>query len=263
MKMLNINHLEALDYNGNEALNTICSNLSFAGRDLKKVIITSCTAGNGKSYLAMQIAYNLARRGKAVLLIDCDLRRSVMVSRYDIRTPDNSELKGIAHYLAGYADLNDVVYETNMQNLYFLPVGRDVANPVPLIDSPAFASMLEQLSEGFDLLLLDAPPVGLVIDAAEIAAHCDGLVFVAEYNKTRRREMLEAKRQIEASGCPILGCVLNQVDFSGFAAKRYYNRSYYSHYNSEYYYRRDESGNKVKVKRKSDGSSSHHGTAEK
>ena len=133
MKKLNINHLEALDYNGNEALNTICSNLSFAGRDLKKVIITSSTAGNGKSYLAMQIAYNLARRGKAVLLIDCDLRRSVMVSRYDIRTPDNSELKGIAHYLAGYADLNDVVYETNMQNLYFLPVGRDVANPVPLI----------------------------------------------------------------------------------------------------------------------------------
>ena len=73
--------------------------------------------------------------------------------------------------------------------------------------------------------------------AAEIAKACDGTVLVIEYNKTRRREIIDAQRQIAQSGCPVLGCIINKVTFDSLSAKKYYNKSYYSHYNNEYYKR--------------------------
>ena len=87
-------------------------------------------------------------------------------------------------------------------------------------------------------MLVDAPPVGMIIDAAEIAKSCDGVVFVINYNSVSRREMLEAKKQIERTGCQILGAVLNNVSFDTIASKKYYYKSYYNaHYESDYYQR--------------------------
>ena len=167
MREARIGRIEVLDYAGTEALNAICSNLSFAGRNLRKILLTSATAGEGKSFLTMQIAQNLAKRGKSVCVVDADLRRSFMTKRYEMTT--NGEWVGLAHYLAGYNDLDDVIYQTNLYQICMIPVGRDVSNPVPLLDTPNFAEMLNTLAENFDLVLVDAPPVGLVIDAAEIA----------------------------------------------------------------------------------------------
>ncbi len=237
MKKAVIRCLADLDYSGAEALNTICSNLSFAGRDLKKIVMTSCTADDGKSFMAMHTMRNLAKRGRRVVLVDADLRRSYLVRKYDIETDD--EWRGLAHYLAGYCGIDDVLYETDLDGACIVPAGRDVTNPVPLLDTPYFATLLDQLVEQFDTVLVDAPPVGLVIDAAEIARSCDGVVFVVEYNKTRRRELMDAKHQMKQAGCPILGCVINKVSFDSLSAKKYYNKSYYSHYNSEYYLKPD------------------------
>lgn len=247
MKKAIIHRVDAQDYTGAEALNTICSNLSFSGKNLKKIVFTSCTAHEGKSYMTMQIMQNLARRGKRVVLVDTDLRMSVLVSRYDIEIV--GEYTGLAHYLAGYCGMEDVVYETNIENAYLVPEGRDVANPIPLLNSPDFNDLLNKLAEEFDVVLVDAPPIGLVIDAAEISRFCDGSVFVCEYNSTRRRELGAAKRQMEAAGRPVLGCIINKVTFDTLSSKKYYNRTYYSHYNSDYY-RRDEKKTGKKKNRK-------------
>ena len=246
MKKASITNLPEMDYSGVEALNTICSNLIFSGRDLKKVVITSCTAGEGKSFLTMHIAQNLAQRGNRVILVDADLRRSFTVRHYGLET--TGEWHGLAHYLAGYDDLDDVIYSTNYDNLYFIPTGRDVANPVQLLDSEHFSDMLDALADHFTYVIVDAPPVGLVIDAAKIAKACDGAVFVVEYNKTRRRDIIDAHKQITNSGCPVLGCIINKVTFDSLSAKKYYNRSYYSHYNNEYY--RRDTGKKSSKKAK-------------
>ena len=237
MRKASITNLPEMDYSGTEALNTICSNLIFAGRDLKKIVATSCVSGEGKSYLTMHIAQNLAQRGNRVILVDADMRRSLTVRHYGIET--TGDWHGLAHFLAGYDELDDVIYSTNYENLYFIPTGRDVANPVQLLDSEHFSEMLDALSDHFTYVIIDAPPVGLVIDAAEIAKACDGAVFIIEYNKTRRRDIIEAHKQITNAGCPVLGCVINKVTFDSLSAKKYYNRSYYSHYNNEYYYRRE------------------------
>lgn len=235
MRRATITKMEHLDYSGAEALNTICSNISFAGKNLRKIVTTSCEASDGKSYLTLQIARNIAKRGKRVVVVDADLRRSTVVRKLGLEA--SGELLGLAHYLTGHNPLEDVLYATNLEGISVIPAGRDVKNPVPLLDSEDFRNLLNTLSKSFDMVFVDAPPIGLVIDAAEIAKACDGAVMVLHYNKTRRRDVLEAKKQLEHTRCPILGCIINKVSFDSIASKKYYNRTYYSHYNDGYYRR--------------------------
>ena len=232
MKLVNIKHLDPLDYSGQEAMNSICTNLTFAGHNLKKILLTSHSPADGKSWMTMHIAINLAERGRRVLLIDADLRRSFMVQRYKLQFEDKGI--GLAHYLTGQCTLEDCVYETDKFGLCLMPVGRDVTNPVSLIDTPYFSEMLDELAKHFDFVLIDAPPIGLVIDAAEIATSCDGTLLVVQHKKTRLREIAECRRQMEKSGTPVLGCIINKVSFKGISEKRYYNRGTYQNYQRGY-----------------------------
>lgn len=242
MKVINIRDMKSLDYAGEEALNTICTNLAFSGRNLKKIVLTSNTMSEGKSWIAMHVVANLAQRGRRVVLVDADLRRSFLLQRYkmDIK----GEVVGLAHYLTGQCELDDAIYQTNMHGACIIPAGHDVSNPVSLVDTPFFKQMLDKLSEQFDMIIIDSPPIGMVIDAAEIADSCDGTVLVIEYNKTRLREIRECKQQMEQSGTPVLGCIINKVSFETLSAKKYYNKSYYNHYSSGYY--RKDAGEKAK-----------------
>ena len=239
MRKATIKRFTAPDYSGTEAINTICTNLSFSGRNCKRIAFTSYMPGAGKTYISVNVLYNLAKRGKRVLLVDADLRRSNIVSR--LRMETDGEMLGLAHYLAGHCNLDDCIYETNLYGACIMPAGRDITSPMTLIDTPYFGEMLDHLATQFDLILVDTPPVGLVIDAAEIGRRCDGCVLVVNYNTTRRRELLEVKNQMEQSGCPILGCVINKVTFDTLSAKKYYNKGYYDHYyKSDYYGKSDD-----------------------
>ena len=236
-----------LDYAGNEALNTICSNLTFSGRNIKRIVITSCEPNDGKSFVAIQTVLNMARRGKRVLLIDADLRLSVMNAHYQIQLSGAG--MGLAHLLSGQCTLENALYETNVPNVYLIPIGTDVQTPLSLIATPDFDHLIKTVGETFDLVIIDAPPVGLVIDAAEIAKSCDGSVLVLEYSKTHRRALQEAKNQMERTGTPILGCILNKVTMDRLSTKKYYSyggKYGYSKYGkygkygySRGYYRRD------------------------
>ena len=241
MKKVTIRQSMTLDYAGEEALNTICTNLAFSGRNLRKIVFTSNLQSEGKSWMTMHVLANLAQRGRKVVLVDADMRRSFLMQRYKMEA--EGEVLGLAHYLTGQCELEDAIYETNLDGACLIPAGRDVTNPVSLVDTPFFKQMLDTLSEKFDTVIVDTPPIGMVIDAAEIAASCDGTVLVLDYNKTRIREIRECKRQMEQSGTPVLGCIINKVSFATLSAKKYYNKSYYSHYRSGYY--RKEPGEKA------------------
>ncbi len=210
-----------LDYAGSEAINTICSNLSFSGKNIKKIIFTSCEPNDGKTFVSIQVAANMARRGKKVLLIDADLRLSIMVAHYDIQLSGPG--KGLAHLLSGQCEAEDATYETNIPNLFLLPIGRDVSNPLSLIATPDFDHLIQSAGEVFDYVLIDAPPIGMVIDSAEMAKSCDGSVLILEYNKTHRRALAEAKEQMERTGTPVLGCILNKVTMDRLSTKKYYS----------------------------------------
>ena len=140
MRKATIKRFTAPDYSGTEAINTICTNLSFSGRNCKRIAFTSYMPGAGKTYISINVLYNLAKRGKRVLLVDADLRRSNIVSR--LRMETDGEMLGLAHYLAGHCNLDDCIYETNLYGACIMPAGRDITSPMTLIDTPYFGEML-------------------------------------------------------------------------------------------------------------------------
>lgn len=221
MNQLKFGRFEPLEYARQEAINTLCTNLSFSGENFKKIMITSCHESEGKSFLSMNILRTMAGYGKKVALVEADLRRNCIAARYKLGA-DSQEVMGLAHYLSGMASAEDVFFRTNISGAYIVPAGRNVTNPTALLNSPRFGELLDQLATIMDYVLVDAPPVLPVIDAAEIAKSCDGTLLVVSYNTVHRQELIAAKEQLEQTGCPIIGTALNQVEFD-----RYFNKKYY------------------------------------
>ena len=166
----------------------------FLGSDVRKIMIISSEPNEGKSFIAMSLWKQMALAGEKTILVDADMRRSFLVRRHRIET--DGEMLGLAHYLVGQCALGDCLYETNLFGACIIPAGRDVSNPISLIDSVYFTSMLDDLAANFDVVLIDAPPVGMVIDAAEMAASCDGSVLVVEYSKTHLRDLQACRQQM-------------------------------------------------------------------
>lgn len=241
MKKATFSKFPALGYACAEAVNTLCTNLSFSGENVRKIMITSSHVSEGKSFTSINIMRTWAQLGKRVALVDADLRRSNLNKRYGVRFEGNHRhADGLAHYLSGQATIEDVVYETNIENAYIVPTGTIVPNPLPLFNSPRFLELLDYLAEHCDYVLVDAAPVGMVIDAAQVAKSCDGTLIVVNYNSVRRQELIEVKDQLEKTGCPILGTVMNMVEYDSYLGRKYY-KSYYSKYSHYYRYSSDES----------------------
>lgn len=241
MRTLKFKKFPPVSYPVNEAFNTLSTNLSFAGKDLKKIMLTSSHASEGKSFTSMNLMRKLAERGNRVVLVDADLRRSMINVVYGVQFDKDENTYGLSHYLAGIAKLDDILYQTDIEGAVMIPVGRDLLNPIPLIVSGRFQELLDKLAEQFDYVIVDAAPVGVVIDAAEIAKFCDGILLVVNHNQVHRQELIDTKIQLEQTGCPILGTILNQVDYGNYSGKKYYYKSYKSNsYYSHYYKKSDE-----------------------
>lgn len=238
-----------LDYAADEAVNTLCTNLTFSGKDTKIIMVTSCNPSEGKSFLSMNITRTMAKFGKKAVLIDADLRRSMIHNQYHLKFENGESRMGLAHYLAGMADEEEVLYQSNIPGVYMVPVGRNLSNPLPLLNSPRFERLLKSLSEKMDYVIVDAPPIGAVIDAAQIAKFCDGILLTVAYNKVHRQELIDAKTQLEQTGCPILGTVLNQVDLDSYTSRKYY-KAYYKSYGETEQVHRNKTGLMSVFKRK-------------
>jgi capsular exopolysaccharide synthesis family protein len=233
LKYLELANLPALDYACSEGMNTLCANLAFAGKNVKSILVTSCHAGEGKTFLALNLARALAGTGKNVILVDGDMRRSKFQSTYG-RSVDKPP-QGLAHYLAELCEWEEAVCQTNIDGLYMIGHGRSVANPFALLTSPRLPQLIAQLERSFELAIFDSPPVGLVVDAAEIAKSCKGVLLTVTSGQIAKKEMTDAVKQIELTGTPILGFVMNKVTFDTHSAKKHYYKAYYSHYQSGYY----------------------------
>ena len=156
----------------------------------------------------MQIMQNLAGRNKKVVLVDCDLRKSVLLSHFSIRIRRADHRAGSA--LAGYCTLEEAVYATNIPGAYMIPAGKDIANPMPLLDSPEFTQLIEYLKQAFDVVCW-TPLSGMVVDSAVDGCSCDGVILVVEHAKTPQGRGADAVKQINKSGCPVMGCIINRV----------------------------------------------------
>ena len=229
MKELEIKKLPQLPFDMTEALNQLRINLSFCGDQIKTIMITSSVPNEGKSFISLQLWKMMARVGARALLLDCDFRNSEMRRKYGISSVNNEKLVGAAHCLAGLANIEDVIYKTNIPNGYMIPVTGSVANPNILLENPNFSRMLEYCKKQFDYVLVDTPPLGSVADALNMTHHCDGSILVVRSGKTRRKVVEYSVQMLNRAESPLLGVVLNRADIKG-RSNPYYHRYYHSGY---------------------------------
>lgn len=235
MRSITLENLKEPSYEMNEAMNVLRTNVSYSGESMRIVSITSVDENAGKSLISYEMMRNYANAGLKTLLIDADLRKSVMSARHGITVDDGQSFIGLADVLSGKKEINDVVYKTNIPNAYMLPVGNYVLNPTPLFSGKIFTTMLDVLKKAFDFIIVDTPPLGRVIDSAIIAPKCDGIMIIVSANEVDYRQVNEIKNQLNRVGANVLGCVLNKVGQETAVYSRYSKRygkygKYYSHY---------------------------------
>lgn len=232
MIKIQLEKVEKLDYARNEAFKSLRTNLMFCGEDIRKILMTSCTQNEGKSTVSFYLAMALAEDGKKVVLIDADLRKSVLIGRLGV-TKCEKEIRGLSHYLSGQDELEDVICQTDIEGLHIIFSGPSTPNPTELLGNRYFDCMLSELSERFDYVIIDAPPLGSVIDAAVLARVCDGSILIVESNHISYRAAQNVKKQLEQANCKVLGAILNKVEMQKGYYKGYY-RGYYKKYYGGY-----------------------------
>ena len=216
------------DYFTEEAFNVLRTNIQFCGQNVKVIAITSCTMNEGKTVISMHIGRSLSELGKKVLVIDADMRKSVMAGR----NSDAKDVKGLSEVVTGQADRSDCIYQTQYENLHVMFSGQYPPNPVELLDGEYFDNLLDYAKRNYDYVIIDTPPLGMVIDAAVVAAKCDSALVVLASNRSKYTVAQEVINQLQKSGCNVLGVVLNNVDNKG---KGYYSKKKGYGYGYGYY----------------------------
>lgn len=191
-----------------EYYNSIRTNIQFSGRDLKVITLTSAQPGEGKSTTSVNLAISFARAGFRTLLIDADTRNSVMSGTFK----SNERYQGLTSFLSGNAELSDVICDTSIDNLMIIPAGQVPPNPTSLIQNDNFKAMVETVRGLYDYVIIDTPPLGLVIDAAILAHHSDASLLVVKAGADKRRTVTKLKEQLEQSDSVFLGVILNKYD---------------------------------------------------
>ena len=228
MKTVNLITRTPDRYEIKEAFKTLRTNILFSGSDTKVIAITSSGQNEGKSFVSMELSKSLAESGKKVLLVDADLRKSVFVEKHT----NENEIIGLSHYLSGQTESDQIVYETQYPDFFIAFSGPYPPNPVELLGSKRFEEMLDYYRTIFDYIVIDTPPLGLVIDAAVIAAQCDGVVLNVAANHTNHRTLQKIKSQLTRSGCRLIGAVLNMAESTNYNYKTYLLG--YKSYNKQY-----------------------------
>lgn len=204
-----------------EAFREIGTNLHYISvdRELKTIIITSPSSGDGKTVTAVNLAVTLARTGKKVLLIDADLRKPKVHAYFGIR---NGE--GLTNLLIDDKEHKvGSVEKCDNSNLYILTSGPIPPNPYEMLSSNRMQKLIEYYRTIYDVLIIDTPPVGQVTDAAVLAGIADGAIIVMASGETRIDMAKRAQKALEGVNTNIIGIVLTKMDMSRTS---YYNYNY-------------------------------------
>ncbi|HGL2513281.1 TPA: polysaccharide biosynthesis tyrosine autokinase CpsD [Streptococcus pneumoniae] len=191
-----------------EYYNALCTNIQLSGDKLKVISVTSVSPGEGKTTTSVNIAWSFARAGYKTLLIDGDIRNSVISGFFKSR----EKITGLTEFLSGTADLSHGLCDTNIENLFVVQSGSVSPNPTALLQSKNFNDMIETLRKYFDYIIVDTAPIGIVIDAAIITQKCDASILVTATGEANKRDVQKAQQQLKQTGKLFLGVVFNKLD---------------------------------------------------
>ncbi|MCX6639016.1 MAG: polysaccharide biosynthesis tyrosine autokinase [bacterium] len=213
-----------------EAYRSLRTNILFANIDqpIKTLIVSSSATKEGKSTTVANLAITMSQMGSRVLIIDADLRRPTIHNLFKI-----DRQIGLTNALLGAYTLDEVIKPTGIENLDVITAGDIPPNPSELLSSNAMRRALQVLSQRYDLILIDSPPVIAVTDAAVLATRADGVLLVVSSGYVTRNEVLRAMQLLGNVRANLIGVLLNGLDIKRIYGSYYYYYHYYQYY---YYY---------------------------
>jgi protein-tyrosine kinase len=202
-----------------EAYKALRANIQFCAqsKNIKTIAVTSYSPNEGKTTTSINLAVSMAQIGMTVLFVDADLRKPMLFKEIG---SEDFNFNGLSNILMKQTGFSEAVRETNVNGLYTVTCGIKPSNPAELISSKELSEFLQQVKQQYDIIIIDTPPLGSVIDSAVIAAQTDGVLIVVASNKVRCQNVQRVKEQLEKAGACILGVVLNKVNKSDY--KYYY-----------------------------------------
>ena len=227
-----------------EAYRGLRTSILFSSADKKPRVIMITSAGplEGKTLTSANMAVTMAQSHQSVILIDGDLRRPRLHQIFQI-----SHKRGLSGILVGTDAPGDVIVETSIKRLYFLPAGHIPPNPSELIGSKVMERFIARLKEKFEIILIDTPPLTAVTDAVALSQFVDGVMLVLRTGITPRQVVKHSLEQLQTAKANILGVVLNAV--STGKDSYYYSQYYYSYYGED----GDRKKRRAKAKRQKGG----------
>lgn len=209
-----------------EAYRILRTNIEFNRKNPEdnSVTVVSGGAGEGKSTTVVNLAYICAQGGYTTLMIDADLRRPRLHTFFDI-----NNAVGLTNYLTTELMLEDVILQTPIDNLYFMPSGILPADAAGVLNSRRMSELIQDVKQRFDLVLVDSPPILGVSDASVLASEVDLTIIVVQHRKLPRNMLMRVKQAVENVGGKVIGVVLNNVDLRSDSQYQYYT-SYYTYY---------------------------------
>lgn len=203
-----------------EGYRILRTNIEYSSIDqsLQIIMVTSSKPSEGKSTTCANMAVAFAQSNKRVLLIDADLRKPTQHHIFG-----KSNRFGLTTALFNQKELQDVIQQTNTDNLSLIPSGPTPPNPSELLSSNRMAALLETTKSMYDMIIIDTPPILFVTDAQIVAAQSDGVVLVVDSGKVKKDVALKAKASLDHVKAKLLGVVLNNIN-------RKHADSYYYYY---------------------------------
>lgn len=205
--------------------------LSSVDRPPKTVLITSSIPGEGKTSTSLSIASTAAKSGQRVIILDCDLRNSSLHAYLNV--PNQ---RGLSDFLAGQAELEDVIEIHPASTLHYITAGSRAPNPTDMLSSDEMRGLIRRLSDMYDMVILDTPPLMAVSDALVLMRDVDRTLFLVRWEKTRRETVLAGIKQALEAGANIAGTVLTQVNVKKHASYDYGDSGYYYYGSYRKYY---------------------------
>ena len=206
-----------------EAFRALRTNLQFvdAAHEIRTIVVTSSLPGEGKTTTAANLGVTMAEAGNSVCIIEADLRRPRLL---DYMGMDGTV--GLTNVLIGEAELDDVLQPFGTGGMLILGAGPIPPNPSELLGSPHMRQTLDDLERRFDYVLLDAPPVLPVTDAAVLGRICDGTIIVAGSGVIKKEHLGKALEALHRVNASVLGIIVNRIPTKGVDAYSYYGEGY-------------------------------------
>lgn len=210
-----------------ESLRTIRTNLSFVSKDYQTIAVSSSISGEGKTFVALNLASIIAMSGKKTIILDLDLRKPKVHLAMGV-----SNKVGLSNIITGHEKWQDCVQKSPVENLDFISAGTIPPNPSELILSEALQAIIEELKKNYEIIMFDNPPVGVVSDGVQILASADIPVYIFRSNFSKRNFADRVEELIEVQKVKHLNVILNGV----VGSKKSYGYGYGYYYGSNYSY---------------------------